>query len=185
MRALVALAIGAFLAGPQQEAIVGKPEHLSAVLTAGPLSPTPLALDIAINRWASNEDRVRLATAYETGGDTGLLAALRKEDAAGYVIAPGRERLVASYVEQERRPDGGRRILLLCVRDGGNWEFARDSGWVDHLFRVIAVTVGADNKGAGMLFHVARVKVTREAGVDLVSELTGQPTRLLSVQKTR
>jgi len=168
-----------------QEAIVGKPEHLSAVLTAGPLSPTPLALDIAINRWASNDDRVRLATAYETGGDAGLLGALRKEEAAGYVIAPGRQRLVASYIEQERRPDGGRRMLLLCVRDGGNWEFARDSGWADHLFRVIAVTLGADNKGAGMLFHVARVRVTREAGVDLVSELTGQPTRLVSVQKTR
>ena len=184
MRALLVLAIGAALAWPQQEAIVGKPEHLAAVLTAGPVSPTPLSLDIAINRWASNEDRVRLATAYETGGDAGLLAALRKEKAAGYIIAPGRARLVASYIEQERRPDGGRRILLLCVRDGGSWEFMRDSGWTDHLFRVVALTVGADNKGAGMLFHVARVRVTKEAGVDLLSELTGQPTRLVSVQKT-
>lgn len=170
---------------PPQEALVGKPEHFSAVLTAGPVSPTPLALDIAINHWATDADRARLAAAYDEGGQVGLLAMLRKEPASGYVNAPNRDRLVVAYVEGERRPDGGRRILLLCVRDGGSWEFTRDSGWTDHLFRVIALTVGADSKGAGMLFHVAKVKVTKEKGVDLVSELTGQPTRLLSVQKTR
>lgn len=184
MRVMAALLVSALLA-LSQEAIVGKPERYAAVLTAGPLSQTPLAVDIAINRWASNEDRMRLASAFDAGGQTGLLAALRKEEAAGYVIAPNRDRLVASYIEQERRPDGGRRILLLCVRDGGSWEFSRDSGWTDHLFRVVALTLGPDNKGAGMLFHVASVRVTREQGVDLVHELTGQPTRLLSLQKTR
>jgi len=184
MRTLVALALCTGLWVPQ-EAIVGRPEHFSAVLTAGPVSPTPLSLDIAINHWATDEDRARLAAAFDEGGGVSLLAMLRKEPASGYVNAPGRDRLVASYVEGERRPDGGRRLLLLCVRDGGSWEVARDSGWTDHLFRVLALTVDAEGKGAGMLFHVARVRVTKEKGVDLVSELTGQPTRLLSVQKMR
>ena len=184
MRALLTVACLASLLSPQ-EAIVGKPERYAAVLTAGPLSATPLSLEIAINRWASDDDRSRLASAYESGGQSALLTLVRKEAAAGYIIAPGRERLVASYIEQERRPDGGRRILLLCVRDGGAWEFTRDSGWADHLFRVVALTLGADGKGAGILFHVARISVSKDKGVDLVSELTGQPTRLLSVQKTR
>jgi len=184
MRVLVALALCASLGVPQ-EAIVGKPEHFAAVLTAGPVSPTPLSLDIAINHWATDEDRARLAAAFAEGGQVSLLALLRKEPASGYVIAPNRDRLVAAYVEGERRPDGGRRILLLCVRDGGSWEIARDSGWTDHLFRVVALTVDSEGKGAGMLFHVAKVRVTKEKGVDLVSELTGQPTRMLSVQKTR
>ena len=184
MRGWLGLALCAVLLLPQ-EALVGKPEHFAAVLTAGPVSPTPLSLDVAINHWATDEDRARLAAAFEQDGQVSLLAMLRKEPASGYVIAPNRDRLVAAYVEGERRPDGGRRILLLCVRDGGSWEVARDAGWTDHLFRVVALTVDSEGKGAGMLFHVAKVRVTKEKGVDLVSELTGQPTRLLSVQKMR
>lgn len=168
-----------------QEAIVGKAERLSGILTAGPLSPSPLALDIAINRWASQADREQLAATFQSEGQPGLLAALRKAPAAGYVIAPGRERLVVSYIEQDRRPDGGRRILLLCVRDDGQWEFTRDSGWVDHLFRVVALTLDPQGRGSGMLFHVARVSMTADKGVDLVNELSGQPTKILSVRKTR
>ena len=181
---LWAAALVAVLAA-SQETIGGKAERFSAVLTAGPLSPGPLALDIAVNRWGSGADRERLAAAFAARGQAGLLDTVRKEAAAGYVIAPNRDRLVVSYVEQEQRPDGGRRILLLCVRDGGAWEFTRDAGWEDHLFRVIALTLDPDGKGAGLLFHVAKVSVTREKGVDLVSELTGQPTRLLSVQRVR
>jgi hypothetical protein len=92
---------------------------------------------------------------------------------------------VVSYVEQEPRPDGGRRVLLLCVRDGGAWEFMRDSGWTDHLFRIIALTLDAQGKGAGMLFHVAKVRMTAASGLDLADELSGQATRLLSVTRTR
>jgi hypothetical protein len=181
---LLILAMMAALAAPQ-EPIVGKPEKFAAVLTAGPLSQTPLSLEIAINRWGRAADREALAAAFADGGQRRLMEALRKAGAAGYVVAPNRDRLVVGYVEQERRPDGGRRILLLCVRDGGSWEFTRDSGWEDHLFRVIALTLDPKDRGAGMLFHVAKVSVTKEKGVDLVSELTGQPTRMLSIQKIR
>ena len=80
MRTLVALALCTGLWVPQ-EAIVGKPEHFSAVLTAGPVSPTPLSLDIAINHWATDEDRARLAAAFDEGGGVSLLAMLRKEPA--------------------------------------------------------------------------------------------------------
>ena len=183
MQALL-LALAVALAAPQ-ELIGGKAEKFAAVLAAGPLSSTPLSLEIAINRWGSAPDRETLAAAFEAGGQAKLLEALRKAGAAGYVIAPRRDRLVVGYIEQEQRPDGGRRILLLCVRDGGSWEFTRDAGWEDHLFRVVALTLDAEGKGSGLIFHVARVTVTREKGVDLVSELTGQPTRLLSVQRLR
>lgn len=181
---LATMILAAALIAPQ-EAVVGKAERFSAVLTAGPLSPSPLPLDIAVNRWGSGADRERLAAAFDAGGQTGLLELLRKESAAGYVIAPGRERLVVTYVEQAPRPDGGRRVLLLCVRDGGAWEFMRDSGWTDHLFRIVALTLDAQGKGAGMLFHVAKVRMTAASGLDLADELSGQATRLLSVTRTR
>jgi hypothetical protein len=87
-------------------------------------------------------------------------------------------------VEEETRPDGSRRILLLCARYAGDWEFTPQGGWIDYPFRIIALTLDREGRGTGMLFHAARVKFG-SGGVDLVSELTGQPTKLLSVQKSR
>jgi hypothetical protein len=97
---------------------------------------------------------------------------------------PNHERLVAGYAQQEPRPDGGRRILLLCARYPGDWELTRDSGWTDHLFRIVAFTLDSRNHGTGMLFHTARITFGKD-GPDLVSELSGQPTRLLSIAKIR
>jgi hypothetical protein len=161
-----------------------KAERFAGVLNAGPLSPQPSAIDIAVDRWATDASRGRLAAVFQSGGLPAFLDAIKKEGAAGYVRLQNHERLVAGYVEQESRPDGGRRILLLCVRYPGDWELTRDVGWTDHVFRIVALTLDAKDKGTGMIFHTAKVAFGA-SGVELVSELSGQPTKILSVQKTR
>jgi hypothetical protein len=161
-----------------------KPERFTAIMTAGPVTSSPVPIDIVVNRWRTAADRDRLAAAFQSGGQPALLAALRKDGAAGYILMRNHERLVAAYAEQEARPDGGRRVLLLCERQGGDWEFMRDAGWSDHLFRMLALTLDSRDRGTGMLFHVSQVSFSSK-GPDLVHELSGQPTMLLSVQRTR
>ena len=73
---------------------------------------------------------------------------------------------------------------MLCVRYPGDWELTPGVGWTDHVFRIVALTLDAKDKGTGMLFHTAKVSFGAR-GVELVNELSGQPTKLLSVQKTR
>lgn len=180
---LVLLVILAGL-GAAQGTEVRKAERFAGMLSAGPLSPQPSPIEISVDRWATDASRERLATVFQSGGLPAFLEAIKKEGAAGYVLLRSHERLIAGYVEQESRPDGGRRILLLCVRRPGDWELTRDVGWTDHVFRIVALTLDAKDKGTGMIFHTAKVSFGA-SGVELVSELSGQPTKVLSVQKTR
>ena len=173
----------ALVAVPQR-ADVRKPERFNAILNAGPLATRPLPVDITIDRWGPDAIRQRLADLFLEGGQPALLEAVKKLGAAAYISLQNHERLVAGYVEEETRPDGSRRILLLCARYAGDWEFTQQGGWIDYPFRIIALTLDAKGRGSGTLFHAARVKFGSH-GVDLVSELTGQPTKLLSVQKSR
>jgi len=182
MRVVILLILAGFAAVQGTE--VRKAERFAGVLNAGLLSPQPSPIDIAVDRWATDASRERLAAVFQSGGLPAFLDAIKKEGAAGYVRLKNHERLVAGYVEQENRPDGGRRILLLCVRYPGDWELTRDVGWTDHVFRIVALTLDGKDKGTGMIFHTAKVAFGAN-GVELVSELSGQPTKILSVQKTR
>jgi hypothetical protein len=162
-----------------------KPERFTAIMNAGAISPRPTSVDIAVDRWATGADRERLSAALRSGGQTGLAAALRKEPTAGYLYFAGHERLVAGYVEQETRPDGGRRILLLCLRRPGEWELANDTGRTEHLFRIVELTFDAKERGTGTIYHTAKAGFAETGGVQVLDELSGQPTTLLSLRKTR
>jgi hypothetical protein len=182
MRVVLAGILAALLA--PQEPQVQKAERFTAVMTAGPLTPQPTAIDIGVDRWGTDATRVRLYELFRSGGQAALLEAVKKEGVAGYVRMANHERLHAGYVQEESRPDGGRRILLLCVRYPGDWEITRDSGWTEYLYRIVAVTLDSKGRGTGMIFHTSKVSFGKD-GVDLVGELSGQPTKLLSVEKIR
>jgi hypothetical protein len=183
MRAVLAATALALLAAPQ-DAAVRKPERFAAIIAAGPLTPGPTSIEIGVDRWSTEETRIELAQLFQEGAQAALLERLKKAGIAGYIRMSNHERLQAGYVQETMRPEGGRRILMLCVRYPGDWEFARDAGWTDHPFRLIALTFDARNRGTGMLFHTARVTFGKD-GPDLVDDLSGQPTKLLSVQRTR
>ena len=184
MRALLTGILAAALLAPQDPA-VHKAERFAAIMSAGPLTPHPTAIDIGVDRWAGEETRLSLFDLFHSGGLPALLAAVKKAGTAGFVRIPNHERLQAGYVQQDDRgPGNGRRILMLCVRYPGDWELTRDAGWTDHVFRIVALTLDAKDRGTGMIFHTARITFGKD-GPDLVSELSGQPTKLLSVQKVR
>jgi hypothetical protein len=182
MRALVLALFAASL--PWQADAPVKPERFTAIMNAGPMTPRPTAVDLVIDRWGTRADRDRLAAALQGGGQAALAVALHKESAGGYIYTQGHERLVAGYVQQDALPDGGRRILFLCERRTGEWELANDTGRTAFLFRIVELTLDAQNRGTGTVYHTAKADVGRD-GVRLVEELSGQPTALLSVRKTR
>jgi len=181
MQTAVAACLAALCVLPQ-DATPPKPERYTGILTAGPLTERPVPIDIGVDRAATEEMRGRLAAIYREGGQVALLDAIKKEKPAGYVKLQNRERLLAGYAEEVARPDGGHRILLLCARQPGDWELESGQGRTDYLFRVIALTLDTEGHGTGMLFHTARVSFDAN-GVTLAGELSGQPTRILSIQK--
>ena len=183
MRAVLAAAALAILAAPQDTG-VRKPERFSGILAAGPLTPGPTSLEIGVDHWATEEMRIGVAQLFQEGAQAALLEVLKRAGVAGYIRLPNHERLQAGYVQEEMRPEGGRKIVMLCVRYPGDWEHTRDAGWTDHPFRLVVLTFDARNRGTGMLFHTARVTFGKD-GPELVDDLSGQSTKILSVQKTR
>jgi hypothetical protein len=184
MRCALLVLSAALLGQPDPAAPPPTPERFAAMMMASPLNPQPMPIEIGVDRWATDDTRLSLFDIAQSGGLPALLEAVKKAGAAGYVKKASHERLVAGYVQQEVRPGGGRRILMLCPRYQGDWEFTRDAGWTDHVFRIVALTLDGDNRGTGILFHAAKISFGKD-GPDLVSELSGQPTRLLSVRKVR
>lgn len=184
MRCALVMLSAALLVQPDPAAPPPKPERFAAMMMAGPLNPQPAPIEIGVDRWATDDTRLSLFDIWQSGGLPALLEAVKKAGAAGYVKMANHERLAAGYVQQESRPDGGRRILMLCVRYPGDWEMSREAGWTDHVFRIVALTLDGQNRGTGILFHTAKISFGKE-GPDLVSELSGQPTRLLSLRKVR
>src|SRR6478672_9739105 len=114
MRAALAAAAIAWLAVPQEPA--ARPERFAAIITAGPLTPGPTSIEIGVDRWATDETRIALAQLFQEGAQAALLDAMKKAGVAGYIRMANHERLQAGYVQEELRPGGGRRILMLCVR---------------------------------------------------------------------
>lgn len=180
MRLTMVTAIAAAVISSQDAA--PKPARFSGLLTPGPLIQRAAPIDIGVDRWASDESRAHFAAIYREGGQVALREAMKKEKVAGYVHLQSRQRLTASYVEEIPRPDGGRRILLLFVREPGEWELSADLGWNEYLFRVVALTLDGNGRGTGMIFHTAKVSFG-ETGVEMTGELSGQPTRITSIQK--
>src|SRR6185295_18273593 len=73
------------LVGVPQTPEVRKPERFTAVLNAGPLATRPLMVDIAIDHWAGDAIRGRLADLFLEGQQPALLEALKKLGAAAYI----------------------------------------------------------------------------------------------------
>ena len=161
-----------------------RPERFTAIMNAGPMTPRPTGVDLVIERWGTTADRDRLSAALRDGGQPGLAMLLRKEPASAYIYIQGHERLVSGYVHQAALPDGGRHILFLCERRPGEWELANDTGRTEYLFRIVELTLDARNRGTGTIYHTAKADIGAD-GIKLVDELSGQPTALLSVRKTK
>src|SRR5689334_21512659 len=121
MRGLMTAVVASSLLLPQA-APARQGERFAAIMTAGPLNPAALGIEIGVDRWSTDELRASLYDIFRSGGQPALLSAVKKEKVAGYVRAQGRARLQAGYVQEEPRPDGGRRILMLFVRYHGDWE---------------------------------------------------------------
>ena len=71
--------------------------------------------------------RDRLREAFRAKGQDGLLDALQKLPAVGYLTTPGSLRYDVHFARQRTLPEGGRRIFLLTDRRINYWEAASGS----------------------------------------------------------
>ena len=120
-------------------------------------------VNVAIERWSSEQERKRLQDALKEGGPDLLLKELQKiDDPAGNISTPGSIGTPLRFAMQSPLPDGGRRILVATDRRIGFFEAVNRPRSADYPFLLLDIRLDAKGEGTGKLLPVARIQVNDE-----------------------
>jgi hypothetical protein len=129
---------------------------------------TTANLQITIQRWSTDEERLELLTELDENGAEGLVKVLRKQKETGFAQVTGRasarnpfpsERL--RYAREYRLENGNRRIVLALDRYISLYEAARRPRWNDYDVSLIVMDIDEEGKGTGQLAMGVRLRSTR------------------------
>jgi hypothetical protein len=142
-------------------------------------------VNIAIDRWSTEEERQRIMGALKEGGPDLLLKQLQKiDDPAGQIYTPGRVGTPLRFAWQSPLPDGGRRIVVATDRRIGFLEAANRPRTIDYPFLVLDIRMHSDGKGEGKLLPVARIEAGEDGTFD-VESYASEPIRLSEVRSEK
>jgi len=154
-----------------------------AVDMSGRARSSATTVDIAIERWTTDDERDRLTAALSENGADSLLKALRKvEPRVGYIRTATSIGYPLRFARQVPLPDGGRRILIATDRRLSFMEVANSRRTVDYPFLVIDMRLAPDGEGEGRLLPLARVELHPDHVVE-IENYSAQPVRLTKVKK--
>jgi hypothetical protein len=140
-------------------------------------------VDIAIDRWSTDEERDRLAAALKEGGTDGLLNALRKiDEGVGRINTPGSLGYPLRFARRVPLPEGGARVLLATDRPISFLEIWNQPDFVNFPFMVIDLRLNANGEGEGKLLPLARVSLSPDHVVE-VENYDAVPVRLTAVRR--
>lgn len=139
-------------------------------------------LDIAIERWSTDEERNHLYAALKENGTRGLLSALHKSDEVGWVATTGSLGLRLRFAHQYVEPDGTRRILIGTdrpIRFVETWNSLRTT---EYPFVILDIRLRPDGQGEGKLLPLAKIEADSDNVVE-IENYANEPVRLTRVEK--
>lgn len=140
-------------------------------------------VDIAIERWSTDEERRRLMAAFKEDGRDGLLRALRDvKDRVGYVRSATSLGHPLRFAYQMPLASGGRRILIATDRRISFLEIRNQPRSLSYPFMIIEMRLDANGRGEGKLLPIADVTWSDE-DVLVVENYDIQPVRLSQIRK--
>jgi hypothetical protein len=139
-------------------------------------------VDIAVERWTTNQERDTLVGDLKEGGNDLLLKRLRKADRVGFIRSASSIGYPLRFARAIDLPGGGRRILLATDRPIGFLEATSGARRNDYPFLLIDIRVDANGKGEGKLLNFARVNWADENTLE-VENWDRDPVRLTQVTK--
>jgi hypothetical protein len=119
----------------------------------------PSVVDIAVNRWSTDEERKALSSALLEKGPDALLSALQKTKSVGTIKTPDSLGYDLHYAHQVATPDGGRRILIATDRPIGFWESRNRPRSLNYPFTLIEMRLDAKGHGQGKMSVATKITV--------------------------
>ena len=137
-------------------------------------------VQIAVNRWTTDEQRARLVQTLRESGPEALLAALQDVPELGTIRTPDSLGYPLHYAHQTPREDGGRRIVIATDRPIGFWEAVNRPRTIDYPFTVVQIEMGPDGVGEGKMSVATRILAYQN--IIELENFAAQPVRLQQVR---
>jgi hypothetical protein len=139
-------------------------------------------IDIAIERWTTDEERGDLASILVEKDANSLLDALQKvKPRAGYIRGPQSLGYDLQYAREVVNDDGSRRIVIATDRRIGFLE-ARNSGRsMDYPFTLIEMRFDKKGNGTGKLAAAVKITYNKEKKTLELENWASEPVRLTQI----
>jgi len=142
-------------------------------------------IEISVTRWSTPGEREALVSTLIKNGQDALLEQLRDMRAVGRIYTPGSIGYELRLADQQKLPEGGRRIILTTDRPMSFWELINRPRSSEYPFTWVQLNLGPDGTGDGELAIAARVFADRPNRPIEVETFQIQPVRLQSVTASR
>lgn len=170
-------------AGPLElEAEQSKPIETFTCFAANLGTGRADVINIAVNRWSTDEEREMLLTTLQEFGQDNLLAALEKiRPPVGYMRTPSSIGYDLYYARNNPQPDGSRTVVLATNRRVSFREAANRARSMDYQFTLIEIHLDKNGKGEGKLVPAAKVSWDTKAKKIEIENYNALPVDLLNV----
>jgi len=139
-------------------------------------------VEIAIERWTSDDEFAHLRDALVEKGPDDLLSELQKvKPRAGYIRASGGLGWDLQYARKRDLPGGGQRVVFATDRPMSFYEIANQTRTSEYAFVLGELRIGANGKGEGKLAPMARIDYDKEARSLQIENYATTPVMLKDV----
>jgi len=177
---LVGASATAQFANESGRALPGGPEDITASVVANnELGSGIGTVQIRINRWSTDDDRIRLMTALRESGSEALLKELQKMPSVGTIRTPSSVGYDLRYARQTKVGDG-RRIVIATDRPMDYWEATNQPRSIQYPFTVLQMQVDQNGKGTGTMSLA--LKVVANDDLVILEDIASTPFRLANVE---
>jgi len=149
---------------------------------SGPGSGRTARLTMRIERWSTDEERMRLYNSLVEGGEDALLKAMR-ERTVGYVWFTGTTRWPLN-IASTGKTEKGVLVRLVTERPLGFGEVARGGRTLENRLGVIEFTIDESGKGTGYIIPMAKVSVNKDGQLE-VETFGTTPQKLTNVRQEK
>lgn len=137
------------------------------------------AVEIAITRWSTDEERQRLLNVLKEQGQPAMIADLQKLPQVGYIKTPTSMGVALFYARSNELPDGARQVVIGTDRAIGVSANAPTLSQYDATVIELHFPKGG-GKGEGKIVLAGKASVGNDGKVQ-ISNYSGEPVRLKDV----
>lgn len=140
-------------------------------------------MDIHITRWTTDEEHQHLFETLGKKGQDAFLDELLDQKPAGWAATPTSLRYDFFYARQDRKAEGGRRIMMITDRPMLIAERMTASPSREYPFTVIEMHLDENDEGRGTLAQLVQLRLVGNIlGID---NLASSPVRLNEIRKVK